>query len=834
MKKLFLICAVALSNLCFSVVPTTGLIARWEFSNNLFDGTGSNNGTWQGPGSPAYVPDRCGNPKSAISFNGVNQFIQMTTPGIAGNGARSLSFWMRTNNTAFGTGVNAPNFVKTAFNDGQYSAGGTGTRWEVNHNYECQGLGVDISSEFITRPNTCFNNGIWHHVVVTQAASSALNTVSIYLDGTLIAGNCSPTTNSGLNNTVAQAITIGALRLGNLLAPAGRFFQGALDDFYYYNVVLSPADVALLYFDNCTVTSASCFPPPQNPATTACCLGSAGCTGANPLTNNWQIPLAGNKFIFSEVTGGSGRVGIGSMLSACSPGNLLEVRKGTTNPISGLRLTDLVGATPLASSGNVLSINGSGDVILVPDQAGSGTFGGAQNGLNYNITAANKVELGGTLLHNTNIDMATFGLGFQDGLAGYTHYRNHNGATYSKATGPMPFGTPETSFYEDVIASNSSSNFGRQMFMVPASAAVSPGINGFTGNYINVNTSGFAIQGKVAGEWASSRNINGTGSNTGGVFEAVGNSAMGTNENVGVFATAGSANYNYCFYAVTQAMPVSVEDNGVRIQSQSNVGTTTNIGGRFLALQGQNVIGVYAEAAGGTVSNWAGYFKGNVQITGNLWNNTTLIFSDKRLKKDIKHLENVSEKLKKLNGYTYNFRTEEFKERGFDNKTHIGLIAQELQEAFPELVSVDKDGYYAVDYQGMVPVLVEAIKDQQKQIDELKEMIKSNANNSSTGDSKAINSSAITLSDKNTIVLNQNIPNPFAESTIITYNIPNDFTKAQLIFTTTEGKIITAFDITAKGPGKLNVFANDLSSGMYSYYLVVDGKTIDTKKMVKQ
>ena len=53
-------------------------------------------------------------------------------------------------------------------------------------------------------------------------------------------------------------------------------------------------------------------------------------------------------------------------------------------------------------------------------------------------------------------------------------------------------------------------------------------------------------------------------------------------------------------------------------------------------------------------------------------------------------------------------------------------LAQEVQKAFPELVkqSSDKDGTLSVNYQGMIPVLINAIKEQQKQIDELKELIK--------------------------------------------------------------------------------------------------------------
>ncbi|HWY12307.1 MAG TPA: hypothetical protein VN026_13325, partial [Bacteroidia bacterium] len=96
-----------------------------------------------------------------------------------------------------------------------------------------------------------------------------------------------------------------------------------------------------------------------------------------------------------------------------------------------------------------------------------------------------------------------------------------------------------------------------------------------------------------------------------------------------------------------------------------------------------------------------------------------------------------------------------------------------------------------------------------------------------------LNQLDVNLSDKDIVVLNQNVPNPFAEQTTITYNVPDKYNFAQIIFSTVEGKIIKTVDITKKGKGQLNVFANDLGTGFYTYTLVVDGKTIDTKKMMK-
>ncbi len=53
----------------------------------------------------------------------------------------------------------------------------------------------------------------------------------------------------------------------------------------------------------------------------------------------------------------------------------------------------------------------------------------------------------------------------------------------------------------------------------------------------------------------------------------------------------------------------------------------------------------------------------------------------------------------------------------------VGLIAQEVEEVLPEAVGKSPDGYKTVDYEKLVPVLVEAIKEQQKQIDELRSLL---------------------------------------------------------------------------------------------------------------
>ena len=111
--------------------------------------------------------------------------------------------------------------------------------------------------------------------------------------------------------------------------------------------------------------------------------------------------------------------------------------------------------------------------------------------------------------------------------------------------------------------------------------------------------------------------------------------------------------------------------------------------------------------------------------------------------------------------------------------------------------------------------------------------IKSLVNGSTTTGLNNVNTQAVELSSEKAIVINQNDPNPFAEETNITYTLPETATNAKIIFYDNNGKIIKSVDIEGKGNGSLHVYGSNLSAGVYTYSLIVDGKTIDTKKMMK-
>ncbi|HRI62323.1 MAG TPA: tail fiber domain-containing protein, partial [Saprospiraceae bacterium] len=207
------------------------------------------------------------------------------------------------------------------------------------------------------------------------------------------------------------------------------------------------------------------------------------------------------------------------------------------------------------------------------------------------------------------------------------------------------------------------------------------------------------------------------------------------------------------------------------------------------------------------------------------------------------------QKIQRLEGVNYQFRTGEFKERGFAAGNQIGLIAQNVEQVYPELVKTYDDGYKAVNYDGLVPVLLEGLKAQQQSMeslqlekDELTDAVaalaETNANLKSRLDNleamltqltavqqaqqERIHYQAIQLGNRQQIILNQNDPNPFSERTTITYFIPDDTKGAELLIHDTKGRILKRTAL-ATGDGIVEVFASNLSSGIYTYSIVVDG-----------
>lgn len=139
---------------------------------------------------------------------------------------------------------------------------------------------------------------------------------------------------------------------------------------------------------------------------------------------------------------------------------------------------------------------------------------------------------------------------------------------------------------------------------------------------------------------------------------------------------------------------------------------------------------------------------GNLRVSGTICNTSGAITacSDVRYKKNFSKIENPLSKVLALNGLHYDWRIDEFKDNNFSKSRQIGFIAQELEEIFPEMVFTDEKGYKSVDYAKLTPVLVEAMKEQQKMIEELRK---------ANGDLKNINDKLESRMDKIESILNK-------------------------------------------------------------------------------
>jgi hypothetical protein len=104
-------------------------------------------------------------------------------------------------------------------------------------------------------------------------------------------------------------------------------------------------------------------------------------------------------------------------------------------------------------------------------------------------------------------------------------------------------------------------------------------------------------------------------------------------------------------------------------------------------------------------------------VAGNAYTTGTWGGSDIRWKKNLELVSPVLPDMVKLNCYNYNWRTDEFPDMKFESGLQIGLVAQEVEKIFPELVRTDQNGYKAVAYDKISVLLLQGMKEQQQQIE---------------------------------------------------------------------------------------------------------------------
>ena len=259
----------------------------------------------------------------------------------------------------------------------------------------------------------------------------------------------------------------------------------------------------------------------------------------------------------------------------------------------------------------------------------------------------------------------------------------------------------------------------------------------------------------------------------------------------------------------------------------------------------------------------------NLDVNGKTYcTSGTWTASDRNFKKDIKKYDSALETIAKLQAYTYQYDRNKAPEYNFDEREHIGYLAQDLQKIVPQAVMEDGKGkgFLAVNYNMIIPVISEAVKELASERDaakaennELKNKISAvqEQNNALQNRLDALESSLqkmnaamqnCCLSDKtetgslindgnsnnnysNAARLEQNAPNPFYAKTIIQHYVPEEANSAQLQITALDGKVIKSINLS-KGFSTTTINGSELAAGTYIYALIIDGKNTAAKEMI--
>lgn len=397
------------------------------------------------------------------------------------------------------------------------------------------------------------------------------------------------------------------------------------------------------------------------------------------------------------------------------------------------------------------------------------------------------------------------------------------------------------------------------------------GASGYIGTYGSGNSYGLYGIGGTYGAYASgtSYGVYGHTSNGYGV-------AGVSSSSYGLYGSS-SSSWGSVAYGTYGAYGSGTTGYGVEGVSSSNYGVYGYSGSNW-AVYGDGYIGTYGDGTytgawgnggeyglvgyGGPYgcwasgASWAGYFSGNVYTTG------TYQGSDRALKKNITEFNSATDIINKLKPCQYEYRHDgNYAQMNLPEGSHYGLIAQDVEEVLPNLVKAtefnppqktDKDGkpvettgnvaapksesidFKAVNYTELIPIMIKAMQEQQKEITDLKaenRQMKQDMQNC------CLNHTTGSMQDKlqgkptDQPMLEQNVPNPFSEQTVIRYYLPAGST-AVLKVMNLEGKEMFSTAATKTGYGELTISANTLAAGTYTYTLLVDGKAIESRIMI--
>ena len=318
------------------------------------------------------------------------------------------------------------------------------------------------------------------------------------------------------------------------------------------------------------------------------------------------------------------------------------------------------------------------------------------------------------------------------------------------------------------------------------------------------------------------------------------------------FTTSGTS-YGVNTYIINSSTSTSSRAIGLMGRAQDGNGTAYGVAGTFTSGNGAGIYGSTSSGIGSITGSYAGYFNGNVKVTGTI-DGTLVNSSDARLKEDVQGLDtdirgtSVLDALESLTPVSFRYKqvempknepvvdengeeiTEEKEPNPVMEKEHFGLIAQELQEVYPNLVYEKDDGYLAVNYVELVPVLMQAIKELNAKVESL-EAAKASRSPRSENEQETL---SLPFKEGMGVgsSMDQNVPNPFTEKTDIAIYLPESVQAATLYIYDLSGKQLEQHPITGRGNTVMTIHADRMEAGMYVYSLIADKKVVTTKKMI--
>jgi hypothetical protein len=447
-------------------------------------------------------------------------------------------------------------------------------------------------------------------------------------------------------------------------------------------------------------------------------------------------------FPYATIAGGAGNIVqgdysfIGGGSGNNTQGNHTVIAGGDSNYVFGLAAIIGGGDSNSISNGNYATIGGGNFNSII---AAVGTVGGGQ----ANIASAIYATVAGGSQNTSSGQYATIGGGAQNQASGFV--ATIAGGDQNKATGDnatIGGGSKNVASGQVAVVGGGDQNYAGNTWATVAGGLQNwaTGINASVGGgYLNQATNTYAMipggyynfAGGIASLAAGYRGVSGyNGSFVWSDYSAEQDfSATAANQFCiraagGIVIEAFGSPAVYTGVGTTDAGRYVQLLNSPRAPSASGLKAGgilcadsyayASPGKNNLAVKGTVGIG-YPDPYPYTLGvNGTGFFSGNVYALDYGQS------SDARFKRNIATCDNALDTILRLRGVTFDWDREGFPSRNFPEGRRIGFLAQELELALPELVSTGSDGYKSVSYAGVVPVLVEAMKAQQKQIDALK------------------------------------------------------------------------------------------------------------------